>query len=321
MIYLKLDVESTLLVKSQSRRVVGSTFPFRSVAPSPRRAHQGVLDWLPTCMTKVMRWKSFSRGLLDALYPPLCSLCGELSTGTHPHCCSPCFDSFEPVGTSCCTRCGEPFPAHQEPHLCLSCLISSTPFGWCRGLYLYRGRVAEALSILKYGKEIAQLGPLVEAVVRGAASLSLPEADVVVPVPVSRQVLFTRGFNCAALLAKPLAQYLDVPMVGNVLSKRGKIPQVGLGRSARQKNAATSFMAGKGMKKVRGKKVILFDDVYTTGATAGVCARVIGKVAASVSVLTLARRAPENVDHLFLDMPVGSKYHSSVEAQVITPEV
>jgi ComF family protein len=307
--------------KSISSDFPVSLSPPRPLAPSPPPAHREFLERQRICIFLSMNLKCLSRGILDAIYPPLCSLCGELSTGTHPHCCGPCFDSFEPVGTSCCTRCGEPFPVHQEPHLCLSCLISSTPFGWCRGLYLYRGRVAEALSILKYGKEIAQLGPLVEAVVRGAASLSLPEADVVVPVPVSRQVLFNRGFNCAALLAKPLAQYLDVPMVGNVLSKRGKIPQVGLGRSARQKNAATSFMAGKGMEKVRGKKVILFDDVYTTGATAGVCARVIGKVAASVSVLTLARRAPENLQHLFLDMPVGSKYHSSVEAQVITPEV
>jgi len=256
---------------------------------APFLAHQGVLGWLINCMSHDMLLKTFSRGLLDAIYPPICSLCGELSTGTHPHCCGPCFDSFEPVGTSCCTRCGEPFPVHQEPHLCLSCLISSTPFDWCRGLYLYRGKVAEALSILKYQKEIAQLGPLVEAMEKGAASLSLPEADVVVPVPVSRQVLFTRGFNCAALLAKSLARHLDVPLVGNAVSKRGKVPQVGLGRSARLKNAAASFVAGKGLEKVRGKKVILFDDVYTTGATAAACARLIARAGASVSVLTLAR--------------------------------
>jgi ComF family protein len=155
--------------------------------------------------------------------------------------------------------------------------------------------MAEALSILKYRKEIAQLGPLVEAMEKGAASLSLPEADIVVPVPVSRRVLFTRGFNCAALLAKSLARHLDVPLVGNAVSKRGKIPQVGLGRSARLKNAAASFVAGKGLEKVRGKKVILFDDVYTTGATVAACTRLIKRAGAEVAVLTLARAGKRTV--------------------------
>ncbi|MDF1536499.1 MAG: double zinc ribbon domain-containing protein [bacterium] len=252
--------------------------------------------------------KKATRALLDAIYPPVCILCGELSQDTHPHCCGLCLRSFEPVGASCCIRCGEPFPVRQEPHLCLSCLVSPVPFRWCRGLYLYRGAVAGALSGLKYGKSLALAGPLAEALERGVDTLEpIPVADVVVPVPASRRVLLSRGFNCAAILAKPLARRLGVALAENVVVKCGSIPQVGLGRSARLENAARSFAAGSGIGKVKGKRVMLFDDVYTTGATAKACARLLVRAGALVSVLTLARRAPENLEHLFVDASVGSQ--------------
>jgi predicted amidophosphoribosyltransferase len=173
---------------------------------------------------------------------------------------------------------------------------------------LYRGAVADALSALKYGKNQAMAEPLTEAIERGIGSLAgLPVADLVVPVPVSRRTLFVRGVNCAALLAKPVARRLGVALDERALVRKGSTPQVGLGRSARVRNAAGSFAAGAGIGQLRGKNVILFDDVYTTGATAAACARLMTRAGASVSILTMARRAPENLKHLLVDASIGGQ--------------
>jgi len=130
--------------------------------------------------------KAVCRGLLDALYPPICHLCGELSYGKYPHCCPVCFDSFEPVAPSSCELCGEPFTVGQVPHLCLACIKEPPPFKWCRGVFLYQGAVAEALSGFKYKGHLSLQVPLEDAMSTGLKAVaSLPEADLLVPVPLS----------------------------------------------------------------------------------------------------------------------------------------
>ena len=230
------------------------------------------------------------RGFLDAVYPPLCLLCGQLSDGPYPHCCIDCFDSFEPVGDHCCELCGEPFQVRQAPHLCLVCIKGRPPFKWCRGVLLYRGAVAEALSRLKYGGMIPLLDPLDEALAAGINAIHpFPEVDLLLPVPLSMRGLWKRGFNQSYILAASVARQLDVEVQTDVLRKKGNSTQVGLRAKERNRNATASFLPGKAIERVRGKRVLLFDDVYTTGATVRACARILRSAGASVSVLTLAR--------------------------------
>jgi ComF family protein len=162
-------------------------------------------------------------------------------------------------------------------------------------VYLYQGNLSEAISVLKYGKDLSLIRPLQDALVMGACFLDLPLVEAVVPVPISRSVLFGRGFNCAELLAKPLAAHLDVPVIKGAIAKKGKVPQVRLGRSGRINNAAISFSPGRGLKRISGRKVLLVDDVYTTGATAKACTRILRSAGAEVSVLTLARAGKRTV--------------------------
>ena len=230
------------------------------------------------------------RGFLDAVYPPVCLICGQLSEGPYPHCCLDCFDSFEPVGDRCCELCGEPFPVRQVRHLCLACIKGRPPFTWCRGVLLYRGAVAEALSRLKYGGMIPLLKPLEEALGLGIRSLHpFPEVDLLIPVPLSFSGQWKRGFNQSNILAASVARQLDVEVQAGALRKKGSRTQVGLTAKERSRNAAASFVAGRAINLVRGKRVLLFDDVYTTGATVRACARILRRAGASVSVLTLAR--------------------------------
>jgi len=230
------------------------------------------------------------RGFLDALYPPICLICGQLSHGIYPHCCRECLESFELVGSFCCELCGEPFASRQVSHLCLSCIRGRPPFNWCRGVYLYRGAVAEALLRFKYRGQIPLQVPLEEALARGAGTMSpLPEFELLIPVPLSRKGLWKRGFNQSYILAGPLAQHLDLKILTGAVVRKGNRTQVGLAARERNRNAAVSFAAGDAIDRVKGRKVLLFDDVYTTGATVRACARILRRAGAEVSVLTFAR--------------------------------
>ncbi len=231
------------------------------------------------------RWVDF----LDIIYPPLCLLCGDLSEGKYPHCCSECRSEFNPITEGYCTFCGIPFPVPDTPHPCLDCIRKKPPFEWCRGMYHFSGRMSEAVHALKYGKKLSLADVLKGAVAEAALSMDIPPFDVVVPVPVSPWRLIKRGFNQAALLASPLADYHNVPLISNALRRRGAKPQVGLGQAQRDENVKGAFCTGRYHKKLSGRRVLLFDDVYTTGATVKECCKVLKAAGAVPLVLTLAR--------------------------------
>jgi len=155
---------------------------------------------------------------------------------------------------------------------------------------LYRGAVAEALSGLKYGGMIPLLDPLEDVLVSSILSLcSFPEVDLIIPVPLSFNGLWKRGFNQSYILAASVARQLGVKVHTGALGKKGNRTQVGLTAKERRKNATVSYQAGRAIDLVRGRNVLLFDDVYTTGSTVRVCARILRDAGSSVSVLTLAR--------------------------------
>jgi ComF family protein len=137
---------------------------------------------------------------------------------------------------------------------------------------------------------IPLLKPLEEALGSGIRSLHpFPEVDLLIPVPLSKNGRWKRGFNQSNILAAPVARQLGVKVLTGALRKKGSRTQVGLTTIQRRRNAAASFVAGRAINRVMGKRVLLFDDVYTTGATIRACARILHRAGASVSVLTLAR--------------------------------
>ncbi len=156
-------------------------------------------------------------------------------------------------------------------------------------MYHFSGSMPEAVHALKYGKKLSLAEVLKDAVAEAVLSMDIPPFDAVVPVPVSGWRLIKRGFNQAALLASPLADYHDVPLLSNALRRRGAKPQVGLGHAQRNENVKGRFYTGRDHKKISGRRVLLFDDVYTTGATVRECCKVLKAAGAVPLVLTLAR--------------------------------
>ena len=123
----------------------------------------------------------------------------------------------------------------------------------------------------------------------------ITEAELIVPVPLHRWRLLRRRYNQAALLAHALGHLADRPVVPDLLVRRRPTPsQGGLGRKGRQRNVAGAFALRRGRAdQIRGRRVLLIDDVHTTGATLAECVRALRRAgAAAVDALTLARVSP-----------------------------
>jgi len=154
-----------------------------------------------------------------------------------------------------------------------------------RAVYLYGGPLAEAIRKLKYRHRTELAEPLGRRLARGCASLA-GEVDVVVPVPLHRRRLAERGFNQSALLARRVARSLGLPLRPRALRRlRDTPPQASLDRADRAANVRDAFRA-----RATEARVLLIDDVRTTGATLAACAEALTAAgAARVHVRTLAR--------------------------------
>ncbi len=253
--------------------------------------------------TPGMSAKELKRSLLDALFPPFCLLCGGPAEGRFPHCCERCLTVMEPLPSYVCSRCGEPFRVPDDPHLCLRCILKKPPFQWCRGLFRYGDELAAAITLLKFQGKLSLLEPLQWAVKRGVEGIDLPPVDGIVPVPIHFKRLMKRGFNQAEVLAKPLAEILNVPILPAALTRVKEKPQVGLGLKERERNVRDGYVLSREDGSLAGMRLILFDDVYTSGATARVCSRVLRRAGATVLVLALARSMRvQDLHHLPVDL-------------------
>jgi len=173
------------------------------------------------------------------------------------------------LSPSRCAACDA--PARERAVFCAACAIA-VERSFDRGApFLYGGPVAQAITRFKYGPvpELARpLGALLAAAARERAF----SVDAVVPVPLHPTRLFERGFNQAALLARPVARALGVPLRARALARtRPTEKQAELDRSARLQNVRGAFRARRAM----GERVLLVDDVRTTGATQNACAEAL----------------------------------------------
>lgn len=228
--------------------------------------------------------------LLDLVFPPRCPAC-RLRTA-RVEICHDCLSTVaEPAGPVC-TRCGLPLPLGGPQSCCGRCLRHPPAFARARACTTYRRTeqhpVVQVLQRVKYGREIACAGPLGDYLCRHLPALD--RSDLIVPVPLHRRRLQWRGFNQSALLATRLARRRQVPLNVHALARRRATPaQVGLGEAQRRRNVAGAFVV-RDPPAVRGKSVLLVDDVMTTGATVDECAQVLRRAGARcVDVLVLAR--------------------------------
>ena len=218
---------------------------------------------------------------LDWLFPTRCMGCGS----SRSRLCNECFAKIQPITGTVCQICGQPNPSMK---LCVRCEERKPVYSALRSWAPYSGTLRQAILKLKYRRDIS-LGevlsrPLIELIKR----LNW-EVDIVVPVPVSLARFKERGYNQVSLIAFPLALGSGIPYRARALSKiRDTRSQVGLAAEERHKNVAQAFAANPSI--VKGRRVLVVDDITTTGATVEACAAELSNAGASaVFGITLAR--------------------------------
>lgn len=222
--------------------------------------------------------RRLAESLLKLVYPPRCPSCGAL-LGEYEF-CEECLRGVRFVSAPCCEICGKPFdPMAKSRETCADCANSRPQFVKARAAVLYEGPVAEAIKGLKYKGRTSAVRSLAPLLVRAILSLDIPLKGhlLLVPVPLHPRRMAERGFNQSELLAKEAARALGVEVERRALIRKVNTrPQVELPGRERMKNVKGAFEV-KRPERVRGRVVIVVDDVMTTGATLCECAKALRK--------------------------------------------
>ena len=206
-------------------------------------------------------------------------------------------DSGEPdpkrIELPVCAKCGLPYPsapAPSEDFLCGHCIHTHWSFGWARAGFVTAGQVHEAVIGFKYEEQFFRRAQLVEWLVETYDRFAREEKwDGLVPVPLHHRRFRDRGFNQARELADGLGSARNIPVVDCLYRYRETDSQTGLRRNARWNNVKHAFLL-KPKFDLKGKNLLIIDDVFTTGATTNACARVLEQAGANrLAVLTIAR--------------------------------
>ncbi|MBM3300956.1 MAG: ComF family protein [Deltaproteobacteria bacterium] len=255
-----------------------------------------------------------ARSLSALFFPRTCSFCDSLVDCSGGALCGECYSAIKWVTESVCDLCGRPFPgiSAKGPELCGSCLSSELPYDKVRYAAHYEGELRKAIVRFKYygGLYVADaLGQvLMEAFFR---NFGHADFDLIVPVPIHRKRLVSRGFNQAVVLADKLSHGTGIGLDRISLCKiKDTPPQVGLSRRERIENLRGTLAVCR-EHAVRNKSVLLVDDVATSGATIREASKTLKKAGATrVGVLVLALRSLGGPETVVTDGPVETEESS-----------
>jgi len=232
--------------------------------------------------------------MLDLVLPPVCSACRRPVERAHAL-CGACWAELRPIERPYCERLGIPFGYDiGEGALSAEAIASPPPFDRARAAVLFEGPARDLVHALKYNDR-TEVARLIGRMTARAGGDVLADADLLVPMPLHRRRLWTRKFNQAALIAHEVGRLAGVAVAMDALARiRATRPQVGLGESERIANVRGAFRVPANRRAaIAGKRVVLVDDVLTTGASAAAATRALRRAGAvRIDVLTFARVAP-----------------------------
>ncbi len=209
----------------------------------------------------------------DLLFPRRCPVCGGVVMPKGRLICPSCLKQLSFVSSPVCMKCGKEIESREQEY-CGDCLRRKKSFERGFALLNYDNRAAVSMAAVKYHNKREYLDFYARAAaLRFEKQFKQAGIQVIVPVPVHASRLKARGFNQAAVLAKKLSAELGIPWEELLVRVKKTDPQKGLGSSDRLKNLRGAFEAKEAVRT--WERVLLVDDIYTTGSTAEICSRVL----------------------------------------------
>ncbi|MFD1489436.1 ComF family protein [Ancylobacter vacuolatus] len=234
------------------------------------------------------------RGLVDVALPPACMACR--AAVDEPGClCGGCWSRLSFIAPPFCDRLGTPLPYGFGEGRLISLAAREAPpaYGRARAVAEFGDVARDLIHALKYADRLDIAPPMGRMMARAGADI-LSDAQALVPVPLHRLRLWRRRFNQSAALAGVIGGEAGLPVRAGWLERqRATVPQVGLDRAARARNVQGAFAVPEMAKgELRGRRLVLVDDVLTTGATIDACVKALLRAGAGrVDVLVFARVA------------------------------
>lgn len=234
-------------------------------------------------------------GLINLVYPLTCGACDcYVSAFENKFLCPACQTRIKHNLPPFCPTCAKPLPAEDN-----NAIIALSPCRDCRqdkfyydrvwSACIYEGVIRQCLKEIKYRANPRLLRQLAEIMINFAGTrIPLRDFQVITSVPIHPRKQFSRGFNQSQILGKQLASFYRIPWQPLLVRVRSTLPQNQLSRRQREQNVKDVFAVKN--KNIRGKKILLIDDIFTTGATVNECSRVLKQAgAAQVCVFALSR--------------------------------
>jgi ComF family protein len=232
------------------------------------------------------------RSLLNAALPARCPSCSAVVEDQGAF-CTPCWQGLEFITEPCCRQCGDPLPyALPGGSTCAACLAKPPPWSRARAVWRYSDAATAPILKFKHADHVEYARALAPHLVRAGAAVLDDANALLVPTPLHRWRLFWRMYNQSALLAQAVAKRTGHRLLVDALQRtRATRPQQGLSADERARNVRGAFQVNpQSAALVRGRTIVLIDDVLTTGSTADACAKALYKAgAADVRVLVLAK--------------------------------
>lgn len=238
--------------------------------------------------------RKLGSALLDLALPPRCHLCRCFIPAAGPlHLCPTCYDRLPLVSSPCCSICGRPFDGAGSDHPCGACLQHPPPWEAARAALLFDGGCRDLIHAFKYRHRFHLRRPLALLTAERLAGFAAEsKADLLIPVPLHPRRLQQRGFNQSLLLAEILHSHWRLPLQRQLLQRtRYTTSQTELSAEQRATNLRDAF-AVSAPEHCTGKRVLLVDDVFTTGATLAECSRCLLQAGATAVRCVTVARAP-----------------------------
>lgn len=237
-----------------------------------------------------------ARWVLDQILPPTCCGCGVVLPEPHAL-CGDCWGTVTFLGEPCCNACGHPFEYEiPEQTLCGRCISHPPAFDRARSAVEYNATSKDFILAFKHA-DATDMAQLLGKWMKVASGDLMQSCDVIIPVPLHWTRLLSRRYNQSAMLALALSKITGKPVFVDALVRHRKTKSQGhLGMTARKKNVNGAFrIKPKHRSFMKNKRILLIDDVYTTGATVNATAKVLKRAGAvGVDVLTVARVVKNN---------------------------